>query len=81
MSEKKCNNCEIKGTEHSLGWEILKELTKIVKRSYILVVAVLVLWFATIGVFTWYINHYNHSNCENYNKTSNTTINTMELVT
>jgi hypothetical protein len=39
-----------------LALEILKELKANSKRNFIAFVVVLILWFATIGVFIWYIN-------------------------
>ena len=42
--------------EESLALEMLKELKAQSKRWFISFIIVLMLWFATIGVFIWYIN-------------------------
>ena len=39
-----------------LALEMLKELKANSKRNFIAFVVVLILWFATIGIFIWYIN-------------------------
>lgn len=39
-----------------LAMEMLKELKANSKRNFIAFVVVLILWFATIGIFIWYIN-------------------------
>lgn len=39
-----------------LAMEMLKELKANLKRNFIAFVVVLILWFATIGIFIWYIN-------------------------
>lgn len=40
----------------TLATEMLKELKANSKRWFISFLVVLVLWFATIGIFIWYIN-------------------------
>ena len=40
----------------TLAMEILHELKANAKRWFIAFLAVLILWFATIGVFIWYIS-------------------------
>lgn len=40
----------------TLATEMLKELKANSKRWFISFLVVLVLWFATIGVFIWYLN-------------------------
>ena len=40
----------------SLALEMLKEVKAQSKRWFISFIIVLMLWFATIGVFIWYIN-------------------------
>jgi len=42
--------------ERSLALEMLQELKAQSKRWFISFIIVLILWFATIGVFIWYIN-------------------------
>lgn len=42
--------------ERTLALEMLKELKAQSKRWFISFIIVLILWFATIGVFIWYIN-------------------------
>lgn len=61
--EKKCNGCE--GAEkqeyqHSMEWEMMKELTKSNKRLYIIILTILVLWFTTTFGFIWYLNQYDY---------------------
>lgn len=51
--------------EESLATELLHELKATSKRWFIAFVVVLILWFATIGAFLWYISlpveHYGES--------------------
>lgn len=42
--------------KETLAMEILQELKAQSKRWFISFIIVLILWFATIGVFVWYIN-------------------------
>jgi len=42
--------------KETLATEMLKELKSNAKRWFISFIIVLMLWFATIGVFIWYIN-------------------------
>lgn len=42
--------------EDTLATEMLKELKAQSKRWFVSFIIVLILWFATIGVFIWYIN-------------------------
>ena len=42
--------------KETLAMEILQELKAQSKRWFISFIIVLILWFATIGVFIWYIN-------------------------
>lgn len=42
--------------EETLATELLKELKATSKRWFIAFLVVLILWFATIGVFIWYIS-------------------------
>ena len=54
METKKCNGCEDRA-RHSFEWEIIKELCAAKKRLCALLMAALILWFATVGCFVWYI--------------------------
>lgn len=40
----------------SLALEMLRELKQNSRRWFISFIIVLILWFATIGIFIWYIN-------------------------
>lgn len=42
--------------ENTLATEMLKELKASSKRWFIAFIVVLALWFATIGIFIWYIS-------------------------
>ena len=42
--------------KETLAMEILQELKAQSKRWFVSFIIVLILWFATIGVFIWYIN-------------------------
>lgn len=42
--------------ERNLATEMLHELKAQSKRWFISFIIVLILWFATIGIFIWYIN-------------------------
>lgn len=67
MSEKKvCTNCENKEhkEENSLAWEMLKELSRTVKRQTIIIFVVLALWFSTIAGFVWYLSMYDFTSEE-----------------
>ena len=46
--------------EKSLAYEILVELRTNCRRWFIAFVVVLLLWFATIGGFVWYISQYDY---------------------
>ncbi|MBR4972861.1 MAG: hypothetical protein IKY45_00175 [Clostridia bacterium] len=65
--KKTCNGCESKElekTENSLAWEMLKELSKTVKRQTVIIFVVLALWFTTIVGFVWYLSLYDFSSYE-----------------
>lgn len=47
---------EKKVKEQTLATEMLREIKAQSKRWFISFIIVLMLWFATIGVFIWYIN-------------------------
>jgi hypothetical protein len=66
MNSKKCNGCET-DPQHSFAWEIIKELSAAKKRLFVLLLVVIVLWFATIGGFVWHINQNNHFTDYGYN--------------
>lgn len=42
----------------SLAMELLQDMKKTNKRMFALLVIILILWFATIGCFVWYINQF-----------------------
>lgn len=44
--------------EKSLAMELLQDMKKTNKRMFALLVIILILWFATIGSFVWYINQF-----------------------
>lgn len=44
--------------EKSLAMELLQDMKKTNKRMFTLLVIILILWFATIGCFVWYINQF-----------------------
>ena len=44
--------------EKSLAMELLQDMKKTNKRMFALLVIILILWFATIGCFVWYINQF-----------------------
>lgn len=44
--------------EKSLAMELLQDMKKTNKRMFALLVIILILWFATIGCFIWYINQF-----------------------
>lgn len=44
--------------EKSLAMELLQDMKKTNKRMFALLVIILILWFATIGSFIWYINQF-----------------------
>ena len=44
--------------EKSLAMELLQDMKKTNKRMFTLLVIILILWFATIGCFIWYINQF-----------------------
>lgn len=64
---KTCSGCEnVEGQEeqHSLAWEMIKELSKTMKRQTVIIFVILGLWFTSIVGFVWYINQYDYSSCE-----------------
>lgn len=46
--------------EESLAMSLLKDYKKNNKRMFALLVIILILWFATIGSFVWYINQFDN---------------------
>ena len=64
LKEKKtCNECESGERieyQHSMEWEMFRELCTALKRKTILIYVVLGLWFATICGFIWYLNQYDY---------------------
>lgn len=43
------------------AWLMIAELGKQNKRMFTALITVLILWFATIGSFVWYLNQYDFS--------------------
>lgn len=62
MSEKKCTGCKTKEMEleHSLEWEMMRELSRTIKRQYIIIITILAFWLTTIFGFVWYLNQYDY---------------------
>lgn len=54
---------DVQDTVHmeSLATEMLRELKHESKRKSIIIATMLFLWFATIGMFIWYLNQYDFS--------------------
>lgn len=46
--------------ERSLAYELIQDARKQNKRTFILLIIVLALWFATIFGFIWYINQFDY---------------------
>ena len=42
--------------EHSFAMELLKDQKKQNKRQFIVILVILIMWFASIGLFIYYIN-------------------------
>lgn len=47
--------------EKSLAYELIQDARKQTKRTFILLIIVLVLWFSTIFGFIWYINQFDYA--------------------
>lgn len=47
--------------KRSDAWFMIQELGKQNKRIFTALITVVVLWFATIGGFVWYLNQYDFS--------------------
>lgn len=58
--------------KRSDAWFMIQELGKQNKRIFIALITVVVLWFATIGGFAWYLSLYDFST-EVYDVTQDTT--------
>lgn len=58
-----CNECKSNRNEEpkSDAWFMITELGKQNKRIFTALIVVIVLWFATIGGFAWYLNQYDFS--------------------
>lgn len=50
--------------DRSFAWELIANSRKDSKRWFIALLVVLSMWFATIGVFIWYINQYDYTSYE-----------------
>ena len=59
-----CNGCGTNETETSFAMELLKGYSTQAKRWFIAFLVVVVLWFATIGGFIWYLNQYDYESYE-----------------
>ena len=47
--------------ERSLAYELIQDARKQNKRTFVLLIIVLVLWFSTIFGFIWYINQFDYA--------------------
>ena len=47
--------------ERSLAYELIQDARKQNKRTFALLIIVLVLWFSTIFGFIWYINQFDYA--------------------
>ena len=47
--------------EKSLAYELIQDARKQNKRTFILLIIVLALWFSTIIGFIWYINQFDYA--------------------
>lgn len=58
-----CSNCvsNEKKEGKSDAWFMIEEMGRQNKRMFIALIAVLILWFGTIGGFVWYMNQYDFS--------------------
>lgn len=58
-----CEECKSNRNEEpkSDAWFMITELGKQNKRIFTALIAVIVLWFSTIGGFVWYLNQYDFS--------------------
>ena len=52
-----CKTC----VGHSDEWNLSKELAKSNKRTFVALILVVCLWFATIFGFVWYLNQYDYA--------------------
>lgn len=52
---KKCNGCEQAEHQHSIEWEMMKELAKKNQRLSITIIVLLGLWFSSVLGFICYI--------------------------
>lgn len=47
--------------EKSLAYELIQDARKQNKRTFVLLIIVLALWFSTIFGFIWYINQFDYA--------------------
>lgn len=47
--------------ERSLAYELIQDARKQNKRTFVLLIIVLALWFSTIFGFIWYINQFDYA--------------------
>lgn len=61
LTEAKVNTNELKEQvnelkEHSLAEDVLHFCTNVIKKMFIIIIVLMLLWFTTIGLFVYYIN-------------------------
>lgn len=59
--QKACTHCTDKAEDESLAMYLVKGYGKQAKNWFIAFIIVLCMWFATIGIFVWYLNQYDFS--------------------
>lgn len=61
MEEETTTNVCKKNNSKSDAWLMIEELGKQNKRIFAALIAVIILWAATIGAFVWYLSRYDYS--------------------
>ena len=56
--------------EKSFAMELLEDLKKQNKRMFMTLIMVVLLWFATIGIFVYYISNYDYEETIEYIETN-----------
>lgn len=59
--QKTCTHCTDKAEDESLAMYLVKGYGKQAKNWFIAFIIVVCLWFATIGLFVWYLQLYDFS--------------------
>lgn len=59
--QKACTHCTDKAEDESLAMYLVKGYGKQAKNWFIAFIIVVCLWFATIGLFVWYLQLYDFS--------------------